>query len=102
MLLQLIMFGRHQFHDKVALGLDDVVDLVQTILTQPNAGVEVAEAAIKCSQVKCRSGLSDYRIVNFCQHVAVFPVLILIVFSLGLFTPVAPISTTVSIRGLIN
>ena len=93
------MFHRHQFHGKVALSLDDVVDLVQTILMQPDVGVEVAEAAIKCSQVKCRSELSDYRIISLRQHITIFPVLILIVLSLGLFTPVAPISTMVSIQG---
>ena len=67
------MFDRHQFHGKVALSLDDAVDLVQTILTQPDVGVEVAEAAIKCSQVKYRSELLDYRIISLRQYVTIFP-----------------------------
>ena len=51
-LLQLMMIDRHQHHEKVASNLDDIVGLIQRLLTQSGVDTEIWEETIKCFQVK--------------------------------------------------
>ncbi len=58
--LSLIDCYRHQYHERVAQNLDDIVELLQQLLArervdsiaQSGVGTEVPEEAIKCFQVR--------------------------------------------------
>lgn len=75
-----MILRRHSTHERVALSLDVVADVIRSLLTQPSLGTEVAQEAIKCFQVSCL--LSSY-----------MSSAILIGLSLGYYMPVVRIST---------